>query len=114
MNAMVRTQSMLIGSLAFANVRILHAERVRVRKMVRDLKRDGYWSVMSAVKSPWNRSCLSIDEACMMLRNLLALERAKKGSVYFDAGRLVALRQRYVIARFFRRFGRTIWTRQQS
>lgn len=110
MNAMTRTQRMIIGSLAMTNIRYLNAERVHVRKQVRDLKRDGYWSVMTAVKSPWNGSFLSIDEACHALRNLLTLERAKRGHWSYDTGRYVAMRQRYVIARYFRRFGRTIWT----
>lgn len=110
MNAMTRTQNMLIGSIV-SNVRILHAERTHVRKQVRDLKREGYWRVIHTVRCPWNGTPLSIDEGCRMLRNALALERSKIGHFSYDAGRFVATRQRYVIARFFRRYGRILWTR---
>lgn len=72
--------------------------------------REDYWGLLR-IGDPYLGMFYSTDDGCRKLAAAIARERSKRARHHwsFDPNRLIGLKQRLIIMRYFRRYGKYIW-----
>lgn len=109
MDALTRAKTEIAEKMQELGTVFQREQAERKRATIQQIVSGGWKEFAAHMYNPWTPSILSTDDACRILSLGIKRETQKRGHWSYDANRYSGLKNRLIIARYFRRFGYQLW-----